>query len=93
MEKYKIIITLTFTSIITCIYLCFFLISAKIWMFSAPICFLYRSRLPAQAFIIPSSATWENTNPSARIKSRPAEKQHQNNPLPKTEAWKAEIIN
>lgn len=52
-------------------HLCFFLMSVKIFTCSAPICLRYLSRSPAQALSKPSSATWENTKPSARMKSRP----------------------
>lgn len=45
--------------------------SVKIFKCSAPICLRYLSRSPAQALSKPSSATWENTKPSARMKSRP----------------------
>lgn len=47
--------------------LCFFFKSVKMRMFSASICFRYRSKWPAQASVKPSSATCEKTNPSARI--------------------------
>lgn len=52
-------------------HLCFFLMSVKIFTCSAPICLRYLSRSPAQPLSKPSSATWENTKPSARMKSRP----------------------
>lgn len=48
-------------------YLCFFLISVNICICSAPTVLRYLSRLPAHAFITPSSAIWLNTNPSALI--------------------------
>ena len=48
-------------------HLCFFLISAKIRMSSASICFLYLNKVPAHASVKPSSAIWEKTNPSALI--------------------------
>lgn len=52
-------------------HLCFFLMSVKIFTWSAPICLRYLSRSPAQALSKPSSATWENTKPSTRMKFRP----------------------
>ena len=53
-------------------YQCFFFTSVNIRMSSALMLHRYRNSSPAHASIHPSSATCENTNPSARMKSAPA---------------------
>lgn len=58
------------TVLITGTYLCFFFMSVKICICSASIFLRYLSSWPAFASVKPSSATWENTNPSALMKSK-----------------------